>query len=599
MATILIVDDLAVNREFLATLLGYSGHRLVEAADGLEALKVARDEQPDLIISDILMPTMDGYEFVQRLRGERVIAETPVIFSSADFLGREATALANRCGVSYLLSKPCETAEVLRTVEAALGRKELPQAVPEFVDFDSEHFRLLTHELAQKVDELKLVNQKMGVLIEVGQQLASEHHPLLLLEEYCRAARSIIGANSAVVGVLNEDEQTLGHFYVCGAGEKVLGYVSARDKMPGNLLQEYRSCRLSNLDGDPRLVGLPVGFPPVFSLLAVPITFQARVYGWLCLTNKLGADEFNGEDEELAYTLAAQMAVAYENALLYSEVQFCNSQLQVEVAERQLAEEERALLFISEQTARKRAEELSQTKDLFLATISHELREPLTAILGWAHILRTKECDPATTAYAIETIERNINVQVQLIEDLLDTSRIENGKLRLNLQPLDLASVVRAAVDVVRPAADEKGVELQLILDSASTDVIGDPERLQQVVWNLLSNAIKFTPAGGWVEVRVERRVLGRVIGMDSRALITITDTGRGIDSSLLPHVFERFIQAHESGKQVKSGLGIGLALVHQLVELHGGTVRAESPGEGQGTVFCVELPLSGEMKVM
>jgi signal transduction histidine kinase/CheY-like chemotaxis protein len=586
MATILVVDDVAANREFLMTLLGYRDHRLIEAADGSEALTLARVEHPDLIISDILMPTMDGYEFVQQLRADRAIAKTPVIFSTADFLEREATALADRCGVSYVLSKPCEPEDVLRTVETALGLREIPPAPPEFADFDREHLRLLANTLEQKVEELKAVNQKMSVLIEVGHQLASEHHPLLLLEEYCRAARSIIGANSANVGVLNEDEQTLGHFYVCGAGENLLGYGPSPDKMPGNLLQEYRPCRLSHLDGDPRLVGLPAGFPPVYSLLGVPITFQARVYGWLCLTNKLGADEFSEEDEDLAYTLAAQMAVAYENALLYTEVQDYNSELRIEVAEGKRVEEDRARLLASEQEARRKAEDLNQAKDLFLTTISHELREPLTAILGWARILRTEESDPATLSYAIETIERNIDVQVRLIEDLMDTSRIENGKLRLDFQPVDLGPVVQAAVDVVRPAAEEKGVQLLLTLNSSPTEVTGDPARLQQVVWNLLSNAIKFTAVGGSVAVRVEP--------VDGKAAILIQDTGRGVSSELLPHIFERFIQGDEPGTRRKAGLGIGLSLVHKLVSLHGGTVSAESPGEGQGMAFNVTLPLNG-----
>jgi signal transduction histidine kinase/DNA-binding response OmpR family regulator len=592
MATVLIVDDLPANREFLVTLLGYRDHRLLEAADGLEALNLARAEHPDLIISDILMPTMDGYEFVQQLRREPAIAATPVIFSTADFLGREAAALAAKCGVSFVISKPCEPEEVLRIAETALGLREMPVPPSDREEFDREHLRLLTDKLAQKVDELRAVNQKLAVMIEVAQQLAPERHPLLLLEEYCRAARVIIGASCAAVGVWTEDEQpgdeqTLSHFYACGLADNTVersGYPQPDHRVTARLLPDNGHIRLRDLDGDPRLVGLPPEFPLVYSFLGVPIMFQTRVYGWLSLANKLGSDEFSDEDENLAATLAAQMAVAYENAMLYGEVQNYTSELEVEVDQHKRTEGERAGILAREQEARKKAEEISGAKDQFLTTVSHELREPINAILGWAHLLRTREFDPATLSYALATIERNANTQLQLIEDLLDTSRIEKGKLRLNLRALDLGPVLHAAVDVARPAAAAKGVQLLLTVDSGATRVTADPARLQQIIWNLLSNAIKFTPSGGRVSVRMER--------IDGVAEIAVRDTGSGIAAKLLPHVFERFTQTPESDTAKNAGLGIGLSLVQQLVEMHKGSVQAESPGEGQGTLFTVRLPL-------
>jgi signal transduction histidine kinase len=239
---------------------------------------------------------------------------------------------------------------------------------------------------------------------------------------------------------------------------------------------------------------------------------------------------------------------------------------------------------IREQEARDEAEEANQAKDEFLATLSHELRTPLTAMLGWSRMLRTTRLDKAASTRALEIIERNAEAQVRLIEDMLDVSRIIAGKLRLEAQTFNLGSVIEAAVDVVRPMADAKNIQIQCALDSQIDSFSGDQKRLQQVVSNLLTNAVKFTPQGGRVEARLDR--------VDSQACITVSDTGQGISPDFLPHVFDRFRQADSAMTRASGGLGLGLAIVRHLVELHGGTVRAESRGEGQGAIFTVELPL-------
>jgi len=234
--------------------------------------------------------------------------------------------------------------------------------------------------------------------------------------------------------------------------------------------------------------------------------------------------------------------------------------------------------------ARQRVEEANRIKDEFLATLSHELRTPLTSILGWARMLSAGQLDQPNTARALETIERNAKAQQQLIEDILDVSRVITGKLRLEVRPIDLAAVIEAAVDGVLPAADAKGIRLQRVLDSGTSMVSGDPNRLQQIVWNLLSNAIKFTPKSGRVQIRLER--------VNSHVEIIVTDTGQGISPDVLPYIFERFRQADSTTTRQHSGLGLGLAIVRHLVEMHGGTVEAESGGEGQGATFTVKLPL-------
>ncbi len=234
--------------------------------------------------------------------------------------------------------------------------------------------------------------------------------------------------------------------------------------------------------------------------------------------------------------------------------------------------------------AKKVAEEATRAKDEFLAIVSHELRTPLTAMLGWARLLKSGKLDEETVARALDTIERNAESQNQLIEDLLDFSRIISGKIRLDVGEVEMDSLAEAAINVVRPAADAKDIRLQAVLDPRAGRVSGDPERLQQVLWNLLTNAVKFTPKGGRVQVRVAR--------VNSSVEITVSDTGQGITAEFLPYIFERFRQADNTTTRQHSGLGLGLAITRHIVELHGGTIRAVSPGEGQGSSFILRLPI-------
>jgi signal transduction histidine kinase len=230
------------------------------------------------------------------------------------------------------------------------------------------------------------------------------------------------------------------------------------------------------------------------------------------------------------------------------------------------------------------AQEANRAKDEFLATLSHELRTPLTSIMGWAEMLSLGILDEAARRHAVEVIEKSARSQAQLIADLLDVSRISAGRLRLDVRPVELRPIIEAAADVVRPAADARSIRLDLKFDPKDCcRVSGDPDRLQQIVWNLLSNAVKFTPEGGRVSVRTA--------AVGNQAEMTVTDTGPGIPPEFLPHVFDRFRQAENHMTRAHGGLGIGLSIVRHLVELHGGTVRAESEGEGRGATFRVRLP--------
>jgi PAS domain S-box-containing protein len=256
----------------------------------------------------------------------------------------------------------------------------------------------------------------------------------------------------------------------------------------------------------------------------------------------------------------------------------------MDITDQKILEQEREGLLLREMQARDLAEVANRTKDEFLAMVSHELRAPLNAVLGWINILRSQEIDEETFKHALETIERSAKSQSTLIEDLIDSAMIATGKMRIKMERVNLTSVIQSALDVILPAAEAKAISLLFNVAAPNSQVLGDASRLQQVIWNLLSNAIKFTPEGGLIEVTLKNA--------ESNAQIIVRDTGRGINSESLPYIFERFQQADVKRTKRFGGLGLGLSLVKQLVELHGGSVKAESEGEGKGTIFSVSLPL-------
>ncbi len=295
--------------------------------------------------------------------------------------------------------------------------------------------------------------------------------------------------------------------------------------------------------------GMPKGHLPVRSYLAVPVKGRSGdIIGGLFFGHS-GADRFTEQHERLAVGVASWASVALENARMYTSVQ-----------------------------------EASRIKDDFLASLSHELRTPLNAILGYARMLRSGIVPPDKKEKAIETIERNAMSLTQIVEDVLDISRIVSGKIRLNVQPVEFPEIVQSGVDAIAPAADAKGVRIETILDPEAGPVSGDPERLQQVLWNLLSNAVKFTNRGGKVQVRLER--------VNSHLEVAVSDTGIGIAPEFLPHVFERFRQADAGIARERGGLGLGLSIARQLTELHGATIDVSSGGLNQGTTFRLKIPL-------
>ena len=495
---ILVVEDDAKMRRVLELLL--SGHWTVEtAADAASAIKATRERPPDLVLTDLLLPGMDGYDFLRQLRAEAGTRTLPVIVISG--LTEEADRLkALEAGANDYLIKPFSERELM--------------------------LRVTTH-------------LEMGFLRREASLRESEAQLRAILE----------GALDAVVGmdasgkVIDWNQQA----------EATFGYT--RDEAMGRPLAEliipaqFREAHERGLEKY-----LETGEGPLLN---------RRV--------EMEGQRKDGQPVpiELAITVVKGWGFYRFNAFAR------------DISDRRAADAERNRLL-------EEAREANRMKDEFLAMLSHELRTPLSAIVGWAHMLRTGGLDEPTVARAIETIDRNAKVQNQLIEDILDVSRIVAGKFHLEMRSVDLVRIVESAIDTVSPLATSKGVELRQNLAEEvrpCCPAIGDPDRLQQVVWNLLTNAIKFTPRGGVVTVEVNRQ------DEPGEFEIVVRDTGQGIAPDFLPHIFERFRQAG-TGARRHGGLGLGLSIVRHIVEMHGGSVMATSAGEGQGSVFTLRLPV-------
>jgi len=428
------------------------------------------------------------------------------------------------------------------------------------------HIRDVT-ERKQNEDTLRLERETVETLLRVTSSFAAKLDLQALIQDVIDAATGAAGAELGAFfysGPLEEDREGES-IYAVAPIERALFRDSSLPRpsaLPGATLSDREMVRIDDLTVDERharngpRADLSPGHPSVRSYLAVPVvTGSGTLLGTIVLGHPLAA-RFNERHESVVRAVAAQAAVSLDKASLYRAAQ----------------------------EARQAAELANRAKDEFLATLSHELRTPLTAILGWCQLLTRGKRTPAEIARGLERIESSAQAQTRLISDLLDVSRIVSGKLRLEVQSLDIESVIVAAIEAIRPAAAAKAIDVCSVIDPLAVVVAGDASRLQQVFWNLLSNAVKFTPKGGRIEVRLERR--------GGHALVSVSDDGCGIRPQDLGYIFDRFRQVDSSTTRRSGGLGLGLAIVRHLVELHGGMVRAESAGENLGATFCVSLPL-------
>jgi PAS domain S-box-containing protein len=412
--------------------------------------------------------------------------------------------------------------------------------------------------LREQAEALQIINN-------VGRVLSAELDLKKLVQALTDAATSLVGAQLGAFfyNVLDAGGGSYTLYALCGIERRQFerAPIPRGSALFGPTFRNEGIIRLADVAADPRLDpsepyrGMPFGHLPVKSYLAVPVTSRSgEVLGGLFFGHPQ-AGVFTDAHERVMAGLAAQAAIAIDNARLFDAVQ----------------------------RARESAEVANRLKDEFLATVSHELRTPLNAVLGWTSLLRGTSMDDARRAKALETIERNARLQQKIVEDLLDVSRIIAGQLRLDKEPMPFRPVVESAIDSIRPVAEAKSIALTLELGDDPAIIIGDQARLQQVVWNLLSNAVKFTPEGGAVRVSLDVT--------ESRVELVVGDTGVGIAPAFLPHVFERFRQGDARVTRAHGGLGLGLAIVRHLTEMHGGSVAAVSAGEGKGATLIVRLP--------
>jgi signal transduction histidine kinase len=463
----------------------------------------------------------------------------------------------------------------VRSLNAGYARKSTGRPpIPDTGEFTS---------MGRVEDELREEIRINETLLRIGSALAAELDLDRLVQRLTDEATALTRAQFGAYfyTVEGDNGETLSLYTLSGAPREMFERFPLPRNTPlfGPTMRGEAVVRIHDVLADPRYGknapyhGMPKGHLPVRSYLAVPVISRCgKVLGGLFFGHP-EPGVFTERDERVLVGIAGQAAVALDNARLYKASE--DARRQAEEARKQAEE------------ARKQAEDASRLRDEFLSLVSHELRTPITAIMGWTQVLATRECDEDTRARALGSIDRNVRAQMRIIDDLLDVARIITGKLGLARQRTDLGDVVRVVLDVVRPAAEAKGIELHVTPERPSVPVFGDPDRLRQILWNLLANAIKFTPQSGRVEVEIGRD--------EGAARIIVRDTGKGLSPAFLPYVFDRFRQADSSASRPQGGLGLGLAIVRHLVEMHGGTVKAESSGNNRGSTFTVTLPLPAE----
>lgn len=561
MANVLIVDNGTSNRDFLKTLLGYRGHRVIEASDGAEALALVKVERADLVIGDIPMPTIDGCDFVRKLHAEPETAQVPVIINTAHFLDREAKAVAEDCGVSQIIYKPAEPEAVLREIDAALGLASTAVSLkPE------ESARESLHWLEEKPEELKRVKQRLEVLIDLGQQMTAERDPLYLLESCCHSARKIIGAKYAAIFVLDGEQKAPFHFFTSGMTNERAAHIGSLPVGTGVLdflLSDGGRIRVRDIAKHPSAGRFPASHPGLTSFLGAAIRSSRKIYGALYLTDKIDLEEFTDEDEKLIATLVAQVGIAFENARLFEEVLRSAAELEDRVDAR---------------TAQ--LKDANKQLESFSYSISHDLRTPLRHIHGFAHLLQEhadSSLDETSRRYA-RTITEATKQMSCLCDDLLAFLKMERAEFLTTVVSFD--QLAKQVIADLESYTGRQNITWKL---GYLPDVQGDPAMLRLVLMNLLSNAVKYT--GTRNEACIE---IGSFNDRPGETVFFVRDNGVGFDMRFVNKLFGVFQRLHRSDEF--EGTGIGLASVQRIVHRHGGTAWAEGVIDG-GATFYFSLP--------
>ncbi len=464
MTTILVVDDNEINRKLVTELLRFEGYQCLQAADGSEGLAIARREHPRLVISDILMPSMDGYEFVRRLRADSELANVRVVFYTANYHEREARTLAETCGIARVLTKPCDASVFLRAIQEVLADSAPSPAQLPDQSFAAEHLRVLTNKLSQTSNSLESTNARLAALVHMNVQLASERDPQVLLDKLCSGARALIGARFAILAATRRAGTDTNYIATSGIETAPSLLVpQLKEGLLGTVYQQNRCRRVSNQSGAAIDAGLPRGYPPIHALLAAPVSSLTRTYGWLCLADKIGAREFSAEDEELLATLCALVGRVFENGTLYLEVQSHAAQLLVEMDERELAAAE---LRASEQRFRQIAENI---QDVFFI-MTPDLSQSLYISPGYEGIWgRSPQDVLANPLVWLQTIHPEDRERIQQDTLRLAKSLPERGEMEFRIVRAD--GEVRWIYSRIFPILDDRGVVARVV--GVATDITG------------------------------------------------------------------------------------------------------------------------------
>ena len=592
---VLLVDDRPDNLLVLETILSDLDQNLICATSARDALRFLLTDDFALILLDVQMPGLNGFELAELIRERERTQHTPIIFISATSVDEQYVFKGYALGAVDYLTKPF-TPEILKSKvrfftklfrqneEIKRQAKLLEKANADLDRANSD----LESRVQLRTIELEVANQKLAAELEARKEsearLAIEHsitRTLAYAESLEEAAPEILrcfcehmGASMSALWLLNPSGTDL-HCKFIEMGEMTQAMYRLRQ---ASLAHDFP--RGTGLAGHVWELNAPVALAQEYQGRKFPRAKYARAAG---LTHAAGFPIKMGDEIRGVIEFFTRNPLINDTSLI-NMLDAIGSEIG-QFIQRKRVEAERKSLLMREKTLRQQAEKASRLKDEFLATVSHELRTPLNSILGWGQILSTGKLTPEEQNNALETIYRNARSQSQLIDDLLDTSRLITGNLHLSLSPTAVAPTILAAIDVVRPAAEAKSLTIETDLDCDVETITCDTQRLQQMVWNLLTNAVKFTPDGGRIKIIYEC--------VENSVRISVVDTGLGIASDFLPLVFDRFRQADSSSTRTHHGLGLGLAIVRHLAELHGGQVSVTSDGPGKGSTFSITLPIT------
>lgn len=630
--TILNVDDYEVNRYARSRVLRSAGYHIVEAANGGDALRLAAEIKPALILLDVNLPDINGLEVCRRIKNDPATKSVFVLQISASLVEPQDKATALEGGADSYLTDPLEPAELLATIQALLRL----QKAEENLRISEERLRLAAqtsgfgfHDYdVEKNDsywspelcKMSGVGENMAFNIEIiGKMIHPDDRDRVIEKMTAALKPGSTGEFADEFRVIRPDTGETRWFfnrsqtYFAGSGKNrramrntgIVMDITDRKRSEEKLRETNAVLTAVNLN-TPTLIyvkdlrgRLVSANPSTCRIIGKPLEEITGKTDFDYLEAKTAAEIRKNDARILARgaTETFEETVESEDGrriFLSTKTPYRNETgeiigligVSVDITERKQNEAERQLLLEATESARREAETANRSKDEFLAVLSHELRAPLNAMFGWTKILQANELDAERTRQAIEVIARNISLQNTLIEDLLDASRIISGKMRIEPEPTSLHSIVSAAIEAARPGAEKRGIRIEIDLDPTADLLHGDKDRLQQAVGNLLVNAVKFTSGGGSVFVSTRRDQTQNI------ARIIVRDTGSGIEPEFLPFIFDRFRQADSSSKRRFGGLGLGLTIVKNLIELHGGTISAFSGGLGEGATFTIELPL-------